>query len=249
MWKLYDQLIAAMPEKEYITEIVQTSHWTLVENSQHVIGSAMRFSQDSTYSYQSSIGKTLKETAKFIKSWDLQEASVGLAAINSFFNQSEQIAKFFSKQQITEQDTFYEIPSLCSRYKVAMIGHFPYVDRYPSVRERLFIFELTPRPGDYPASAAEFLLPEMDYVFITASALVNKTLPRLLTLAQKATVIVTGSSCPLSPLLFEFGVDRIGGTIYSEPIHSLIAKKETQKLHLSNCGKQIQIYRKGKNNE
>lgn len=246
MWNIYNKLIAQIPEDHYVTKIFQTERWALVENDQQSIGSAMRFPSSSSCVAQKWVGCSLKEVAELVKSWDFEEASIGLAAINSFFNSMDRVKQYFSQEQLSEQDTFFEIPELYDQYKVAMIGHFPYVDRYPLIRERLFIFELNPRPGDYPASAAEFLLPEMDYVFMTASALVNKTLPRLLTLSKRASVIVTGASCPLSPILFEEGVDRIGGTIYNESIQQVIEKKQKKQLHLSNCGKQIQVCQKGK---
>lgn len=246
MWEMYDQLISQMPEQHFITKIFQTAHWTLVENNQKSVGSAMRFSNDHSFDAQRYLGFSLKEAAQLVKSWDFQKASVGLAAINSFFNQMSLIENDFSANQLIEQDTFDDLPTLCKTNNVAMIGHFPYVDRHPFVRERLFIFELEPRKGDYPASAAEFLLPDMDYVFITASSIVNKTLPRLLALSKQATVIVTGASCPMSSILFEKGVDRIGGTVYNQSLQQLIEKKNEKKLHLSNCGTQIQVFRKGK---
>ena len=63
--------------------------------------------------------------------------------------------------------------------------------------------------GDYPDSASESLLPECDYVFITGSSFVNKTIPRLLELSRNATTVMIGPSTPASPILFDYGVDVI----------------------------------------
>ena len=59
------------------------------------------------------------------------------------------------------------------------------------------------QPGDYPDSACEYVLPTCDYVFISGSAFVNKTMPRLLELSRDAT------STPAAPLLLEYGVDHL----------------------------------------
>ena len=48
-------------------------------------------------------------------------------------------------------------------------------------------------------------------MFITGSALVNKTLPRLLELSRDAYTILTGPSVPLCPALLDLGVDRLAG--------------------------------------
>jgi uncharacterized protein (DUF4213/DUF364 family) len=48
---------------------------------------------------------------------------------------------------------------------------------------------------------------------MTASTLVNKTLPHLLDLAQNAYTILAGPSCPMCPDLLNFGIDRIAGLV------------------------------------
>ena len=63
--------------------------------------------------------------------------------------------------------------------------------------------------GDYPDSACEYLLPDMDYVFISGSAFVNKTMPRLLTLASNAHTVVLGPSTPASPALLHAGATTV----------------------------------------
>ena len=75
----------------------------------------------------------------------------------------------------------------------------------------LVILEREPCETDYLDSACEYLLPEQDYVFITGMTLTNKTLPRLLTLTQKARTIMVGPSVPITPLMFRFGADSLAG--------------------------------------
>jgi uncharacterized protein (DUF4213/DUF364 family) len=74
------------------------------------------------------------------------------------------------------------------------------------------VIEQHPVEGEYPASAAVDLLPQADVVAITGTTLVNHTLDGLLRLCQpQATVMVLGPSTPLSPMLFEYGVNILSG--------------------------------------
>ena len=90
----------------------------------------------------------------------------------------------------------------------------------PSIQEQaasVRILERSPRPGDYPDSACDWLLPQCDVVIMTASTLVNKTLPHLLELCRDAYTILAGPSCPLCPGLLELGIDRIAGLVITDP--------------------------------
>ena len=97
--------------------------------------------------------------------------------------------------------------------KVTVIGHFPAIEERLGTHCQLSILERSPLPGDYPDSACEYLLPEQDYVFVTGCTFVNKTFPRLLSLAQKAKLIIVGPSTPLAPVLFHHGVYGLSGFV------------------------------------
>ena len=49
----------------------------------------------------------------------------------------------------------------------------------------------------------------MDYVFISGSAFVNKTMPRLLALASEAHTVVLGPSAPASPAILQAGATTV----------------------------------------
>lgn len=242
MWPIYDQLIAGIPADATVVDPQQTQRWTLVA-SEFAVGSAMSF-QAEIKEPEKFRGTSLRELAGLIKSEDLSMASLGLAAINSFYNQEKMLQNNFSNCVLLEQDALKQIHDL-SQQKVGMIGHFPYVDRFPEIRKFTTIFELAPREGDLPAEQAEDLLPEMQTVFITASTLVNKTLPRLLELAENAQVILVGASCPLTPILFSAGIDQIGGTYYQLSLNELLKKKEEKKLPLSKLGRPVLAVKDG----
>ena len=101
---------------------------------------------------------------------------------------------------------------------VSVIGHFPFAPPPLSRAAEVRVLERDTQPGDYPDPAAEYLLADSDYVFISGSAFVNKTLPRLLQLARNATTIVLGPTTPLHPGLFDHGVDVLTGFVSSAPV-------------------------------
>ena len=64
------------------------------------------------------------------------------------------------------------------------------------------------------AEEASCILPQADVAAITGTALINHTLDELLDLCRPETsVMVLGPSTPLSPVLFDHGVDVISGTV------------------------------------
>ena len=87
--------------------------------------------------------------------------------------------------------------------KVAVIGHFPNFQKKRESICELSILEMQPEWGDYPAKAAEFLLPQQDFVFMTGATFANKTMPRLLELSKDAVTVLVGSSVPMHPCLFK----------------------------------------------
>lgn len=243
MWDIYDELIAGVGEGQ-IREIFPTKNRMII-TSEHGIGTAVRYGAVPEENVLAGMkGVTLKEAAAMIKLWDFPQASIGLAAMNSFYNNHTYTEEHFHalaaadifrlyEQTITENDP----------RKFATIGHFPGIPQFPKLQARLTVFELDPRPGDLPASAAEFLLPEIAVVFITASALVNKTLPRLLALAKNAEVIILGASTPLSPVWFEHGVHLLAGTYFNNS-HLEKLKQDPNCRKLSCLGKAVVLERK-----
>ncbi|NOG68709.1 MAG: hypothetical protein HND41_11120 [Chlorobi bacterium] len=64
----------------------------------------------------------------------------------------------------------------------------------------------------FSAAAAPRFIPQADVVAITSSTLINHTLDGLLALARpEAKVMLLGPSTPLTPVLFDFGVDLLSG--------------------------------------
>jgi uncharacterized protein (DUF4213/DUF364 family) len=107
------------------------------------------------------------------------------------------------------------------------VGHFPFVDRLRPRVGALQVLEMAPGPGDLPATAAPEVIPAADVVAITSMTFHNHTLEGLLALcAPGADVILLGPSTPLSPILYEYGVRALSGSVVTaiEPVLRLVSQ-------------------------
>lgn len=95
--------------------------------------------------------------------------------------------------------------------KIAIVGHYPFVPRLQSVARKLWVIEKRPREGDFSAEEAINILPQAEVVAISGTSLINHPLENLLNLCHNSFVVIVGPSCPLSPVLFNYGVDVLAG--------------------------------------
>jgi uncharacterized protein (DUF4213/DUF364 family) len=142
--------------------------------------------------------------------------SVGVAAINALLPpQPERWSEVNAEDIIT---------ALGAGRRVAIVGHFGFVDRLRSHVGALDVLERSPQPGDLPEDAAVEVLPRADVVAITGMTLVNRTLSRLLTLCSaEARILLLGPSTPLSPALFRQGIHILSGAVVTDIPHVLRA--------------------------
>ena len=235
-WELYDRLIEGIPADLRAEEILVCRSRTMVR-SESGCGIAMTVDGEAFPSCmpERPVGKSLRDVAGLVKSWNYLDASVGLAAMNAWYNAQEHLEAVKARMSAAErvdlaaravecpvgaaqvglltqtEDAFLCYQDLVRGKKVASVGHFAYLEnRYAGLCE-LSILERDQRRGDYPDTAAEYLLEDQDYVFITGSTLINKTLPRLLQLCGSARVILCGPSTVMSEALFAWGVDDLAG--------------------------------------
>ncbi|WP_411678531.1 Rossmann-like domain-containing protein [Caproicibacter sp.] len=216
MWELYDALIGGVDSVEPLDEVVMGDAWTMVTSGGRC-GVAMSIPAQSRPrlfrgDYQ---GLPLREAAGLVKSWNLAEGGVGMAAINAFYNTKERLDRYGARQPEHE---FCTAGIELAGKRVGFIGHFRMQGDPLAEAEDTVILEKRPQPGDYPDSACEYLLDGCGVVVITGSALTNKTMPRLLQLCRKSVVVLAGPSVPMTPRLFDFGVFRLAGLIVTNPV-------------------------------
>ena len=212
MWKLYDALIDLVPEDAIVGDCLVGYNWTLVRSL--VTGVALTPPKEGCCRRHGGplTGMPVRKLAQGIKSWNSLEATLGLAAINSVLNSPGQVERL-SGMPVTQHHQL----SAFSRFKdevrgkrVAVIGHFPDLDQLSGICE-LSILERRPHGADYPDPSCEYILAPQDYVFMTATTIINKTLPRLLELSRNAERVLVGPSTPLTTVLHDFGIDVLAG--------------------------------------
>lgn len=233
-WEIYDQLLAMVPAGLQVEDCLLGLHWILVRSSR-ATGLALTPKEgQARLPLAGRIrGMPLQELASYVKSWQPWEAALGLAAINAALNAPSQVEAWWGRPLVNQPqaNAFTSYRDEVAGQKVAVIGRFPDLEPLANICQ-LTVLERRPGPGDLPDSAGEYILPEQDYVFITATTLSNKTLPRLLELSHQARVVLVGPSTPLAPLLFDHGLHALAGTVVMEPdkLYRAVAEGATMQI-------------------
>ena len=202
MWNLYDELYIGIPSGILVEGCVVGKLWTTVRAGGN-IGVARTLgdtSADLGALGQSMIGQPLREVANHLK-WDsLVRASIGVAAMNAFYNRADRL------EAMNTPPTFQ---GELGGKLVTMIGEQPNLEVELRDCCTLNVLPLPERTelGEVHAAALK-----SDFVFISGDALTNQTLPALLAEVGEGTrVSLVGVSVPAAPVLFAFG----------NPIHNL----------------------------
>lgn len=153
--------------------------------------------------------RNVRELAALTRSSHPMEAAIGMATINALLPRHE------------EQWVDLNAGEVIARHgvgkRVVLVGHFPFI---PLLREQvgnLTVLEQRPTGQDLSAEAAVEVIPRADVVAITGTTLLNHTFEELITLCRpEALVLVLGPSTPLSPMLFEHGVDLLSGSVVED---------------------------------
>lgn len=211
--RLYDDLLFGI-EDAPVRRVVVGTHWVLVE-TERAVGLAARYGTGAVAPDRWD-GLSLRQlAAQGAASWDPLEMAVGTAALNAHYNHAG-----VSGEPGNGLDLFAGVEG-----RTVVVGGFPQLARrLPNAH----IVDMTPREGEFPEPATDWLLPGAEAVAVTASAFANRTLPRLLRLAQSgsiqsgsthggsaqgARVAMIGPGTPLSPRLFAYGIESLAGFV------------------------------------
>ena len=213
--KILDDLISALNTEAKVRDIRMGLFHTAVLTRN--CGLAATLPRDALQQEQPSlkepghlVDKGALELVKMSYSNNILEAAVGMAAINSLLEvNDEECLELNASDLIAEKG---------KGKKVAIVGHFPFIPRLREIVKELWVIEKNQREGDLPEVEAENIIPQADVVGITGTAFTNHTIEGLLKLCRpEAYVVMLGDTAPLSPVLFDYGIDAISGTRVIDP--------------------------------
>ena len=213
-WRLYDLLLERIaPEDPRVAELIIGISWTLCRGA----GWGLAMSPCTpirTLAWPGTLaGRPVRELAGWLRSWDPYEATVAMAAANSLINAESALAASATPlfpESCPNLAVFAHFAERLAGRRVVVVGHYPGLEDLDLGWE-LSVLERKPGPGDLPDPAAEYLLPRADWVFLTATSIINKTFPRLAELSREANLVLMGPTVPWLEELSGFGVDYLAG--------------------------------------
>jgi hypothetical protein len=208
--KLLEALLETIPKDQIpVRNIFTGVHWTLVCSKHCGLGSSLVGEGSHGLSPVRDVGflhlKSAQELAGWVLSDNLLEASIGIAALNSLIDVDESQVQQINAAEVIARES--------KDKNLAVIGHFPFVERMKSIARNCWVIEKRPFGDDFPEEAAQEFIPQAQVIAITGTALINHTMEGLLSLCPpKALVMVLGPSTPMSPVLFDHGVSFLSGS-------------------------------------
>jgi len=210
--RILDDLISSLSGNSVVHEVHTCVFWTAVLSKHCGLASTFHethLTHRPVKGAGSLAGLPALELVQYAGSDSVLEASIGMAAINSVIDIDE--------SRCVRENAF-DVLALKGRNKnVAVVGHFPWIPKLRDIVRTLWVIEQRPQEGYLPAEAAEELLPQADVVGITGTSFINHTVERLLGLSKNSFIVILGPTTPLSPVLFDYGVDILAGTKVVEP--------------------------------
>ena len=217
---ILDEILVTLPEGA-IREVRVGAFWTAVVaevQRQRRCGLASTLTGDNDHHHTgvddvTDAGRltnyTGRQLATLAHSSSPLEVSVGMATVNALLvPRPEHCVELNAEEVILSEGA-----GRC----VAVVGHFPFLPRCRAVAGKLWVLEKRPQGDDLPAEAAREVLPQADIVAMSATTLMNRTFEELIALCRPdALVLVLGPSTPLSPVLFDYGVHILSGSVVED---------------------------------
>ena len=215
---LVEALLNAVTDDAPVADLRVGLHWTLLLTADGRAGLAnsntTRHEEHGTPDVEAAgtlIGRSTRELAQLARRGRPVERGIGVAALNA-------LLPLPAESELTEMNAAELLLARAPGKTVVVVGHFPFLPRLREIAGALYVLELEPGPGEYPAAAAPEIVPQADIAALTGSAIVNGTMDALLPLCRPdAYVLVLGPSTPLHPLVFDHGVDAIAGSLVVDP--------------------------------
>jgi hypothetical protein len=226
---LLDSIKTTIPSEAYDLPLTDVNTYAFVTTARTKrIGLSMTLSDDRVFEFKvrtavSNLGEVEKLGLEKILTWTDSlhgiERSFAVAALNSAIGLKKTGYFTGNALELTAR--------LAKNKKVAIVGHFPHMDHIKKVASSFTILEKRPQEGDRKAEDAIKIIPEADVITATGVTCLNDTMEGLLALKKPGAIfIVLGPTVPLSPVMFDFGVDVIGGAWVEDDVE--VMKKMSQ---------------------
>lgn len=150
-------------------------------------------------------GEDASAWSRLLLSPDPGEAAAGLAVTNALLA--------LEPEPAADMDGVAWLLEKARGRDVAVVGHFPFVDRrLRPIARRVWVFEREPVEGEFGEDDTVSILPKAEIVVLTGGTLANHTLDSLVRLVDPATpLLLLGPSTPVTSALFRFGFDALSG--------------------------------------
>ncbi len=212
-FEIYDRILEGITGDEPVLTTMSGECWTMVETERRC-GIAMTTPMDQRPPmFEHLEGLSLRALSGAVKSWNLREAGYGMAAVNAFYNTAQRLEQLHAAEPF---ERYCTAGVDLQNKRIGVVGHMKMPAFVAQQARQVLYLERNPKPGDYPDSACDYLLPECDIVLITGATLVNKTLPHLLELCRNSYTILAGPTVPMCPQLLSCGIDRLAGLVITD---------------------------------
>lgn len=162
-------------------------------------------------------GQSLAQLAPWVREFEPFQATVGMAAVNAGINRcgESRPGMLLPPPDSGRHNNLavfeHFLPQIRGK-RVVVIGRYPGLEHFVERHQLdVRVLERQVGDGDLPDTACEYLLPEAEWVFLTATSIPNKTFPRLADLSRDAVTVLMGPTTPWLPDLYHFGIDYLAG--------------------------------------
>ena len=180
MFELYERLIEEIPAGIPVEQICSGSSLTAVCADsgiglcETVVDHRRSMTLDSTCRYD------LQTLATYAQSWNYVEASIGMAAINCYYNNAHRLMELGLALNPVRRNPYRLLKRTLDNRKVAVIGRSLILEKALEGAVHLSVLVENPTgAADYPDSAVEFILEDQDAVFADGRAFVQKKKARI----------------------------------------------------------------------
>ena len=216
--KLFEDIIATLPIGEIVDVCIGLNWTAVVVDVDGKLQCGLASTMGGVHEHSGEpkvplagqlVGRTTSELLAEIQHYDSPLKSLAMATLNAALPRHP--------ETWTELNAVDVIATQGTGKRIALIGHFPFVDVLRSRVDLLDVIDYNPLDGDLPAEAAAEVLPKADFVALTGLTLLNGTFELLMEMcSSKAQVMMLGPSTPLSLVMFDHGVDILAGSVVDD---------------------------------